>query len=779
MSVAVQPRARSASRRELDPRMAAAARVIGPALVLVVGQALWYRDGFASPGIYLYGTITGLLGALVAIGMALIYRANRILNFAQGELGLVPTVLAVDLIAYSSLPFLAGAAIGAAGAVLVGVLVEVLIVRRFVRAPRLILTVATIGIAQLLTVASLAIPLIWGQDPLSQPPLNPISFSFELSPITFGGSHVLALVVAPIALVAIGVFLRWTSAGVAIRAAAERSERTATLGVPVKRLNTVVWAIAALLSFTGVFLRAGMLGLPFTSSTDGFGAISFSAALAALTALALGRFTNLAAVAVSAVALGIVEQQVIFHSGGDALVYPVLGAIIFLALLAPAGWGLVCRVLHLRRSNRSRTELDDVSSWQSVDDIRPIPRELRRVPEVAVAKWGGLALLAFVLWRLPNLGFMDQSALLKASGVVIFAIIGISIIVLTGWAGQVSLGQMGFVAVGAAVGAVVTKQWHLDLSIALLIAGVAGAAVAVVVGLPALRVRGLILAATTLAFATTAAYYLLNPRFMSWIPISGIERPPLFGRVDIDSQGSYYYVCVVVLVLVLLAVGGLRASRTGRSLVALRENERAAQAYGISVTRAKLMGFALSGFFAAVAGCLYVHLLRTYTVSSFGAGESFNVFTSTVVGGLGGQLGAILGAIFSRGGTWYLTGAWQFLPSAVGVLVVLLVLPGGFSGLVYRLRDLWLRSVARRFGIAVPSLLADGPDEVDHHAVEDAEHAVEATDGAADGGDDAATVVVAAAGPDGDGGTDAPDGGPPDGGPPGERTTTVQAGERP
>ena len=187
-----------------------------------------------------------------------------------------------------------------------------------------------------------------------------------------------------------------------------------------------------------------------------------------------------------------------------------------------------------------------------------------------------------------------------------------------------------------------------DLTLALLISGIAGAVVAVVVGLPALRVRGLFLAVTTLAFAITASNYLLNPRYMTWIPPGRINRRTLFGRFDLETQSTMYYVCLVVLVLAILAVSGIRQSRTGRALLALRENERAAQSYGINVTRAKLTAFAMSGFLAAVAGCLFVQVTTQYSADQFRAVPSFAVFTSTVVGGLGSQTGAIIGALFSR-----------------------------------------------------------------------------------------------------------------------------------
>lgn len=700
------------STRLAGPRARNAADVFGPALVIVVGTMVFFGvNPIAEPGVYVIGLVFGALSALTALGMALIYRSNRILNFAQGELGLAPSVAALGLVTFGALPYAFALLIGLGAAVLLGVVVEFAIIRRFARSPRLILTVATIGLSQLLTVASLLIPGLWGRDPTSQRIEAPFDIRFEVAPITFTGNHVIALVVAPLVILGVAIFLRSTSVGIAVRASAERSDRANMLGVPVKRLQTLVWGLAALLSFTGVFLKAGVVGLPFASN-EGFGTTSFTALLAALAALTLGRFTNLPAVAVSAMALGVLEQSVVWRFGSrPEAIYPVLAVVILVGLA-------------LRKTGQSRTAHDTADSWQAGDAVRPIPLELRRVPEVALVKWGGLALLAFVAFRLPTFGFMGSGNLVKASAVVLFGIVGVSIIMLTGWAGQVTLGQMAVVGVGAVTGALATSRWGLDLTVAVPVAGLAGAAVAVIVGLPALRLRGMFLAVTTLAFAITASNFLLNPSFFSWVPRERIERPPLLGRIDLDPHANMYYLCLAALVAVLLAVRGLRHSRTGRVMFALRENERAAQAFGISLARAKLSAFALSGFFAAVAGALLVHLTQRFTATEYGAGASFAVFTSTVVGGLGSVTGGLVGALFSRGGTWFLQGNWQLLPSAIGVLFVLLLLPSGLGGALFKVRDRWLRSVARRNGIVLPSLVADvvQPDDVVERAELSVEH---------------------------------------------------------
>jgi branched-chain amino acid transport system permease protein len=175
------------------------------------------------------------------------------------------------------------------------------------------------------------------------------------------------------------------------------------------------------------------------------------------------------------------------------------------------------------------------------------------------------------------------------------------------------------------------------------------------------------------------------------------------------SQAAYYRFCLVVLVLTVVGVRGIRHSRVGRTLLALRENEAAAESFGINLTRAKLTGFAVSGFVAATAGCLLVHLLTGFSAASYSPAESFAVFVSVVVGGAGSLLGAALGALFLQGGHWFLPGPrWQALASGLGVLLVLWIVPGGLADLVYRLRDAWLRRVAARHGVVVPSLTGVG-----------------------------------------------------------------------
>ena len=656
-----------------------------PAAAILLLAAIVYPPG---RGPLALGVVSGLLTALVALGLALIYRANRILNFAQGDLGVVPTTLAVGLISVSGVPFVVGAFLGLGAAILLGVVVDLAIIRRFFRAPRLLLTVATIGLSQLLIVASIALPRLWGRKEFLNATLpEPFQATVHIGTEVFHGSELVALVVAQLLLIGLSILLRRTDICIAVRASSERGDRAALLGIPVPRLETVVWAVAATLSFVGVFLQASI----FQYSTGA--AVSLQALTFAMVALVVGRMDNLPAITATAVALRILDQGVRAHNASsDAKVYLWLAAIVLIVLVG-------------RRASTRRADVDAISSWTSADEVRPVPRELAHIP---VVRWlrvllpvGAVAIAA----ALPLV--LSPSNELRASTVVVFALIALSVVVLTGWAGQVSLGQMSFVAVGAVAGSVATVTWHLDMSLGLIIAGVAGAVVAVLVGLPALRLSGLYLAVTTLAFSFACSNYLLSRKEQTWIPRDHFSGLPLFRRIDVGSEAAMYEVALVVVVLAFLAVAGIRHSRTGRALLAVRDNERGAASYSIAVVRAKLTGFALSGFLAAVAGFLLVHINGGYDEKPFVAAESLGVFTAAVVGGLGSLAGAVLGAIFLQGGTWFLRGDWRLLPSAVGVLVVLLVLPGGLSNLMYRLRDAGLRRIARRRGIVVASLLAD------------------------------------------------------------------------
>ena len=664
--MAREPSWLSSIRRSLAP--------LTPAIALVAVQLIFFGVPL---GAWLRGVVIGLLTALLAMGMALVYRANRVLNFAQADLGFVPATLAVGLIVFSGLPYLFGLGVGLAAAVVLGAIVELAIIRRFSRSPRLVLTVATIGITQLLAVFAIRLPRLWDQNAASQRISPPLDWKLTVGSFILNANDFIAVIVAPVAMIGVGLFLTRTRIGTAVRAAAERSERASLLGIPVGGLSTVVWMIAAALSFLALFLRAGILGIPLGS------ALAIGTLVQALAALVIGRLRNLVTITVAAVALGVLEYGVSWNADSPLLVAPFIGAAVMAALL-------------LQRRSSSRFDQDTTASWRLADEVRELEPHLARHELVFLMRATTYVFVLAGLVLVPLVLRSDQ--VVKITAIAIYAIIGLSLVVLTGWAGQISLGQFGFVAIGAAVSAKFTSEWNVDLTLAVLIGAVAGAVAAFIVGLPALRLRGLYLAVTTLVFALSVTSWLLNDRFFSWVPGSRrFGRPPLFGRLDIDTPTRFYVYTLVVLALTMLAVRGIRRSRSGRAILALRDNERAAQSYGLSATRLKLTAFTISGAVAGVAGGLFAHLNYSFDLSSYGVNKSLEVFTASVVGGLGSMFGAILGAAYLRGTEWFVTAEeWRFVSSAAGVLIVLLIVPGGLGALVIRVRDQLAFLVDRR-----------------------------------------------------------------------------------
>jgi branched-chain amino acid transport system permease protein len=664
-------------------------RFLVPAAVLVGGSALIWGPPL---GIVVNGAILGCLTALLALGLALVYRANRIVNFAQADMGAVPALLSVLLLKAQGWPLLAAIAAGAAAAALLGALTEFLFVRRFFRAPRLILTVATLGISQLLIGLALFMPGWFGEfvGESAIPPM--IHLSFTVGDVHFFGNDVLVLVVTPAVLLALAGFMRFSDLGVALRGAAESADRAAMLGVNVKRVHSLVWVLASLLAFTALLLRAGVVG-PAIGRV-----LSPSILLLALAAAVIGRMQDLPTIVSAGIGLGVVDQSVKFAWDRDPYRDLVVALVVFAVLL-------VVR----ERSERG----DETSTWDAVREVRPVPSELRDQPEVQVVSAATVAVVAAFLLALP--AWLPESRISLASAIAIFGMIGCSLVVLTGWAGQVSLGQMGFVGVGAATAGAVTSRLGWDLSIGLVAGGLVGAVAMILVGLPALRARGLGFPVATLAFGVVASSFLLNPQFFgdvptalwNWLPGTTLRRPDLFGTIPIESETAYYYLCVGALAAAVLAVHSLRRSRSGRVLIGARENERQAQAYGVDPRAAIIVAFGVSGFLAGFAGALFFHHQTGLPTQEFYPAASLEVFATAVVGGLGSAGGAVLGAVYVRSIQWFLPGEWQFLATGAGLLLVLLVLPGGLGAALGDARDALLRRLARRKGIRVPSLVGE------------------------------------------------------------------------
>jgi branched-chain amino acid transport system permease protein len=676
-----------------DPRLRRGANAIAAILVFYwVLERLWP----APAGVLLKGMVIGGLYALIALGLSLVYRANRIINFAQGDLGGAPAALAVLLIVSVGVPYVVGILTGLVAGVVLGIVVEFVVIRRFAKAPRLILTVATLGLSAVLAAAEVGLPTAFHVKVAPQNFQSPFSFAFRFHKVVFQGNDLLALAAVPVVIVALAWFLNRTHMGVAVRACAESSDRASLLGVPVKRVNMVVWAVASLLATVALILRAGVIGLPIGS------ALGLPLLLPTLAAAAIGRMERMPTIVVAAVLFGVVEQSVVWHTGSGDIVDLVSFLVIVAALLAQRG------------RLATRAEQASMSAWTALREIRPMPPELAGLPEVVWSRRALLALIGVVAVISPFV--LGEAKTTLAVTLIVFMIVGLSLLVLAGWAGQISLGQFAFVGVGSATGAWMSLHLQVDIVLELVVAGLAGAAVAVVIGVPALRIRGLFLAVATLGFTQAASSYFLKYTHFGWIPTQDkrIERLPVFGRIAIDSEARYYFFCLAVLLACIFAVRGLRRSRTGRVLVALRENDRAVQAFGVNVVRAKLTAFAISGFLAAVGGVLLVHLQHALYPGGISPVSSLSAFVMVVIGGLGSITGVFSGAFYLNGLSW--VKSWfprsiqpllQLMGSGLGLVIILMLLPGGVGSVLFRARDSLLRRLAERRGIVVPSLVAD------------------------------------------------------------------------
>ncbi|HYH50428.1 MAG TPA: ATP-binding cassette domain-containing protein [Acidimicrobiia bacterium] len=630
------------------------------------------------PGVVLLGVVLGSLTALTAMGLVLVYRAARVINFAQVAIGSAAATLTLELANIRQWSYWASVAAGLAFAALLGAAVDLLVIRRFFTVPRLILTLATVGLAQVFAGIELALPQLFGdsRSVLGGSMEVPVDFTREVKPILFSGGHFMIMLAVPVVMGGLVYLLKGTAAGRGIRGASENIERARLSGVPVRRLSTVVWVLAALLS-----TLSAILALPVSGTVRG-AAGEPTLLLPALAAAVLARMTSLPGAAVTAIALGVLQQSVFWTTGRAGLIDLAYLIVILVAL-------------PLQRDRSTRAESGALSSWVRAGDVPPIPASLRRLPEVV---WSRrllyVAALGVVLLFRAAMSVQQMSLL--GTVTVVYALVALSLVVLTGWTGQISLGQFAIVGVGAVAAGNLLAEARADLFLALLGAGVAGLVTSVALGLPALRVRGLFLPVTTLALAVSMSSYFLNPTYVkSGIPAE-VGRPLLLGQFDLTDEGNLFLFSVAVLATAVVVVVNLRRRRPGRAWLAVRDNEWAAEARGVSLARTRLAAFAVSGALAGVAGGLHVVALNGVSVGTYAPSLSFEAFSMVVVGGLSSVWGAILGAIALRYAEYVVSGGLQLIVTGAGVLFLLLVFPGGLGEVGLRLRRFGLDRIARR-----------------------------------------------------------------------------------
>jgi ABC-type branched-subunit amino acid transport system ATPase component/ABC-type branched-subunit amino acid transport system permease subunit len=469
----------------------------------------------------------------------------------------------------------------------------------------------------------------------------------------------------------------------------------------VRQVSLAVWATAGLLAaVAGILLGPAQPVLAGLFGTGGSGAISNDSdlLLRGLGAAMIGGLVSLPQVFAAGIGLGVVEALVQWNYPNGGAVGVVIVALIIGSLM-------------LRRDLRQLTRGGEESSWSLAGAVRPLTSQVRRLPRVRAAHGGALGLALAVAILVPWVAAPSQRILYTA--IALFALMAVSLVLLTGWAGQVSLGQFAFVGLGALVGGRM-QQLGYPMFGGMVFAVAAVALAALVVGLPALRLRGLFLAVTTLAFAVLLDETLTHQKWLVNAAGNGslkLDRPNAHG-INLNSELTYYYFVLAVTVLIVLAVYYLRRTGVARKFMAVRDNEAMAAAVGVGPASTKLTAFVLSGCVAAVAGYLYGMMLVNTSGAVTDPAFSLTIMTMVIIGGATSLTGAILGALYIRGIPYFVhSTAIQLLTSGGGLLVVILLFPGGLATVAFRTRDWVVARLSWSGGDASDSALSLAPTE--------------------------------------------------------------------
>jgi ABC-type branched-subunit amino acid transport system ATPase component/ABC-type branched-subunit amino acid transport system permease subunit len=540
--------------------------------------------------------------------------------------------------------------------------------------------VATLGVGQFLLAISQAINNQAGAgNTFPEPPGLPI-YDFDALRIT--QSYMGMLIFTPLLVLGLVLFLARSRFGQAIRGAAANADLARLSGIFSSRMSSLAWALAGGVSAFTAILYTPSRGIV---SAESFGP---GLLLRALVAAVLGRMTNLPIALAGGVAVGVVEQVLLWNYPQGGLVEASLFAIILVILLIQRGLG-------------GRDE--EKGTWAAVQAWRPLPEAFLRIPSIrflppvlGIATLVLAGLLTFV---------MTHSAAAVLVTIISFAIVGLSVGIVTGLSGQLSLGQFALGAIGAVVSYYVSSRTG-NFFLSFLYAGLAAAVASLVIGLPALRIKGLLLAVTTLSFSLiTSAWLLQQP----WMLGEGLEPGrPIINGYALTSGKSYYLMALCVLVVCYWLARNVRNSGLGRRLIAVRDNEDNARAFTVPAAVVKVQGFMLAGFLAGVGGALFGHAQSLLDYSAFPTAASVDVVALTVIGGIGVLFGPLLGAL-------YIIGVPEFLPldsaglasQKLGWLILLLYAPGGIAQLVQPLRDRVVDWLARRRGLDVEAVRAD------------------------------------------------------------------------
>ncbi|HEX9712667.1 MAG TPA: ABC transporter permease [Actinomycetota bacterium] len=642
----------------------------------------------AGPDIFLLGLLPALSTGLAAVALILIYRTVRVINFAQIAMGLIAGQVFYELISQSLLPYPFALAVAVLGGPLIGALIGTIFATLFYRHPRLVLTVGTILVVGLVAYISGQLDGVFHQEgevrtfPAILGPYPDTSVTIGVTP--FRLIHLIHFLLLAGTAVGLVIFFRRTRVGTAIRASAENADRASLLGINVKALQVGVWTIAGLVSGVGVIAVQPVEG--FNPAVAG----DFLLLVLPLAACVVARMQSMPVAFFAGTGLVLLRQSMSFSLNDPTFLDIGLVGVILIGLLVQRG-----KIL---------TRADESTSWKAVREVRMTPREMLALPVINRTRRALILVGAIFVLLFPF--FVSAQTTANYTTVWTTAIIATSLVILTGWTGQISLGQWFFAGLGAFAGGVMTSRMGIPYWFAVPGAGLVGAVAAFLVGLPALRIKGLFLAVSTFALAAVGAVLLFDPRFLgNWVPRE--VDPPTLLFLDFEDHKSMYYLMLAFFLVTAVVVGALRRSRAGRILIGIRDNETGIQSFGIDIVRARLTAFAISGFIAAMGGALLVHKDLGMSEQSYGAFASLLIFILAVIGGISSVSGVFLGALLFTGASQVLGPQGQQLLQSVLGIGMLIFIPGGLAQIVYGFRDAILRVIAMRQHIVVPSLFSD------------------------------------------------------------------------
>jgi branched-chain amino acid transport system permease protein len=617
----------------------------------------------------------GAGAAYAALAMALVttYRGTGVINIAQGAMAMWAAYVYDELRRHGDLVLPAGRVdlggglplwpallTGVAVAAALGLILHVAVFRPLRSAPPLAKVVASVGVA--ITLQALVV-LRFGTGRRAVPPALP-SDPVRIGSLSFSEDRIwFAALVAAIAVV-LWAYGRYTRAGLATRAAAESERGAILLGWSPDRLAAATWVLAAVVGGVAAMVVAPSVGLDPVSWT--------LMVVPGLACALVGRLTSVGAACAAGLALGAVESEITFLSAKDWWPgWATVGVAETVPLLV-----IVVALFVLGRRLPGRGSA-------TVDPLPPVPVPRIRPPIVA-----GLVVAGFAALLLT-----EGSYRFGVITSMIVALMALSLVVLTGFVGQISLAQAAF---AGSAGFVLSKiGTGLPFPLSLLVAALAATGLGLLVAVPALRVRGVQLAVVTLAAGVAIEQLVFqNPRLTgaggNLIPDARILGVDLAVRRGAElARWQFGALVLVVLTVAALAVANLGRSGTGRALLAVRSNERAAASICVDVAAAKLMAFGLSAFLAGLGGALLGYSRGQLSADSFGVSVSLTLLAFAYLGGISSVGGALVAGALAPLGIGYVVldrttdvGQHYLLVSGILLVMTAVLNPGGIAGTV-------------------------------------------------------------------------------------------------